>query len=119
MLRNQYGVREAILRAGIDSCCVSEITIAELFYGAAKSGRGKHVQEVNRLARMFQVLPIFGSLQRYGQLKSRLEQAGTRIDDFDLLIGASALQNGLILVTHNTKHFARLEDLNIEDWEQT
>lgn len=68
---------------------------------------------------MFQVVPIFGSLQLYGQLKSRLEQAGTRIDDFDLLIGASALQNGLILVTHNTKHFARLEGLNIEDWEQT
>ena len=40
-----------------------------------------------------------------------------RIDDFDLLIGASALTHNMTLVTHNAKHFARIPNLTMEDWE--
>jgi tRNA(fMet)-specific endonuclease VapC len=38
------------------------------------------------------------------------------IDDFDLLIGASAISNDLILVTRNVSHFERLEQIKIENW---
>ncbi|MCX6582217.1 MAG: hypothetical protein NT166_18760 [Candidatus Aminicenantes bacterium] len=41
---------------------------------------------------------------------------GHLIDDFDLLIGCSAIANGLILVTRNEKHFNRLSSLKIENW---
>ena len=50
-------------------------------------------------------------------MKTLLEKQGMRIDEFDLLIGTSALANSMILVTHNTKHFSRIPDLTIEDWE--
>lgn len=50
-------------------------------------------------------------------MKSDLERKGMRIDDFDLLIGATALKNSLTLVTHNIKHFKRIPGLPIEDWE--
>ena len=117
MLRDQYGVRSRILAASIANCHVSEITIAELFYGAAKSGRKKHLEEVYNVMNMFGIVPIKEALEKYGHIKSDLEEAGTRIDDFDLLIGASALTHNMTIVTHNTKHFARIPNLTMEDWE--
>jgi tRNA(fMet)-specific endonuclease VapC len=48
----------------------------------------------------------------------RLKRLGTRIDDFDLLIGASAIENDLILVTNNISHLGRMADIQIEDWTQ-
>lgn len=41
---------------------------------------------------------------------------GTPIDDFDLLIGAAAVQQDLILVTDNIKHFKNIQGLAIENW---
>ena len=41
---------------------------------------------------------------------------GTPIDDFDLLIGAAAIQQDLILVTDNVKHFKNIRGLVIENW---
>ena len=41
---------------------------------------------------------------------------GRRIDDFDLLIGVTALQNNLTMVTANVKHLERIPDLIIENW---
>jgi tRNA(fMet)-specific endonuclease VapC len=37
-------------------------------------------------------------------------------DEFDLLIGVTAIENKLVLVTDNVKHFAGLEGIKIENW---
>ena len=34
----------------------------------------------------------------------------------DLLIGAQAIGNDLVLVTNNVKEFERIEDIKIENW---
>jgi predicted nucleic acid-binding protein len=46
-------------------------------------------------------------------LRSTLEAAGTRLDDADLQIGATALHHGLELVTGNLRHFQRIPELRI------
>ena len=56
-------------------------------------------------------VPPTKSWRRYVQ-----ESIGQTIEDFDLLIGITARENNLTVVTHNTKHFSRIEDLNTEDW---
>jgi tRNA(fMet)-specific endonuclease VapC len=38
------------------------------------------------------------------------------IDDIDLLIAGIAITNKLVLVTHNIKHFKRVENLDVYDW---
>ena len=48
--------------------------------------------------------------------KARLSKMGIIIDDFDLLIGASALANELIMVTNNVGHLSRLKGIHLEDW---
>ncbi len=57
------------------------------------------------------------TIRRYAIEKVRLRKQGTPVDDdFDLLIGATALENQLILVTENTKDFHRLEGIQLENW---
>lgn len=117
LIRGNNKVLDTIYEKGEDACLVSEITIAELFYGASKSGRSSHFQDVQYILNAFETVSIFPNLRTYGDIKSQLEAKGTRIDEFDLLIGATALNNSMTLVTHNTKHFQRIPNLRIEDWE--
>lgn len=49
---------------------------------------------------------------------AQLRLLGTPVDDIDLLIAGVAVANGLILVTHNSKHFDRIDGLQTEDWSQ-
>ncbi len=51
-----------------------------------------------------------------GEILSSLQAKGTPIGVEDLLIGAIASSNGLIVVSGNTKHFSRISDLPLENW---
>ena len=68
--------------------------------------------------RDMEVLPISPCLPVFAAEKSRLKKLGQPIPDFDLLIGATAIHHGLTLVTNNTKHFQRIQDIQLEDWTQ-
>lgn len=48
--------------------------------------------------------------------KARLKTKGNILDDFDLLIGATAIFNDLTLITKNVSDFDRLLNIVIEDW---
>lgn len=56
--------------------------------------------------------------ERYGEIRAQLQRAGRLIGANDLLIAATALANGLTLITHNTDEFKRIEGLVVEDWEE-
>lgn len=119
LLKNKYGIREKIIEVEPKNCYVSEITIAELYYGASKSNnKTERIKDVEFIATKFDVLPIFPSLELFGDIKTNLESSGNRIDDFDILIGATAIKNNLIMVTDNVKHLERLPNIKINDWKQ-
>jgi len=102
---------------GIDNCFISEITVAELKYGAANSNfPEKNIDKVNLIQQIFTIVYIFNSLDIYAREKARLRKAGNILDDFDLLIGATAISNNLTLVTRNISDFNRLNGLEIENW---
>ena len=67
------------------------------------------------MLRLF-VLPIAGAIPKYAQVKAQLRRQGQLLDDFDLLIGATALAHQLTLITNNTKHFAHFAGIRLEDW---
>jgi tRNA(fMet)-specific endonuclease VapC len=117
-LRNKYDIDKKIKEAGgFDNCAISEITLAELKYGAEISDRvEENMRFVDDFAQNITILPVFNSLTLYAREKARLRRAGNLIDDFDLLIGASAITNQLVLITENEKHFDRLENISIENW---
>ena len=118
VLRNRpKGVRERLLEIGIDKCVVSDLTVFELYSGVASSSNPEQNKEF--LEKMFEKLAVSPASDAYwlaAQEKARLTKAGTPIEDFDLLIGCTALEYGLTLITGNVKHMGRLEGLNIEPW---
>jgi tRNA(fMet)-specific endonuclease VapC len=117
-LRGKYNVNEKLKEVmGHDNCFISEITLAELKYGAELSEKvEENMGFINEFAKEIGVLPIFNSLDLYAKEKARLRKSGYMIDDFDLLIGCSAIRNKLILVTNNEKHFERIQDITIDNW---
>jgi len=117
LFKGQFDLAEKIESIGISKCFLSEITIAELKYGAAKSDfPGKNTIKIMELQQRFTVIPIFNSLDVYAVEKARLKKSGNILDDFDLLIGATAVFNHLTLVTRNVSDFERLNQISIEDW---
>ena len=44
------------------------------------------------------------------------KNAGTLIDDTDILIAAQCITHGHTLVTRNTRHFERIKGLQLVDW---
>jgi len=115
--KGRYNLEETISVVGYENCFISEITLAELLYGAECSERPDyHKAVVNTFAKEIQIIPIFPSIPSYPKEKARLRKLGTLIDDFDLLIGVTAIDNKCILVTNNSKYFKRLEGIIIEDW---
>ncbi|XWK85674.1 MAG: type II toxin-antitoxin system VapC family toxin [Phormidium sp.] len=91
----------------------------ELYYGAYKSSQQEtNLAKLARLFNQFLILPFDErSAKIAGRIRAQLAALGTPIGPYDLQIAAIALANNLILVTHNTNEFSRVEGLQIEDWE--
>ena len=116
LIKDAPDVRRKIIDVGLENCLVPDIAVAELYYGAAKSERPEHFDDVDFIVQHFEMLSIDPALETYGRLKNELEKQECPIDDFDLLIGAIVKQSNLTLVTHNTKPFSHIPDIVLEDW---
>lgn len=116
-LKGQFGLIEKLKNIGFEKCAISEITLAELIYGAEKSQNVvKNSLVVESFADKIIILPIFDAIKIYGKEKARLKAKGIIISDLDLLIGATAIANDLILVTRNVQEFERMDKIKIENW---
>jgi tRNA(fMet)-specific endonuclease VapC len=117
LLKGLFDLDKKIENAETENCFVSEITIAELKFGVENSAhQEKNRKTINEFVNRFTILPIFNSLEIYAKEKARLRKKGKLLDDFDLLIGATAISNDLTLVTRNVSDFERLEGIKIENW---
>lgn len=96
---------------------ISEVTLAELKFGVSNSKAStKNKKALSNFLTGIKILPIIDALDIYADEKARLRKIGFPVDDFDLLIGATAVTNDLILVTNNEKHFKRFSKIKIENW---
>jgi tRNA(fMet)-specific endonuclease VapC len=117
-LRGKYNIIEKLNEVGIDNCAISEITLAELVFGAEKSANPKknHKLIEKFIEQLSIVSTIFDAIQTYGKEKVRLQSEGKMISDFDLFIGCTSIENDLIMVTENIKEFERIKGIKIENW---
>jgi tRNA(fMet)-specific endonuclease VapC len=117
LFRDKFGLQNRINEVGLNNCSISEISVAELIYGAKKSMRPeKNIDLIEKLLLQVKVYPISSTLYLYGEEKARLSRSGEIISDFDLLIGCTAIKHNCILVTENIKEFKRIQNLKIENW---
>lgn len=117
-LRGRVSVRERLAAIGPEVVAISIITLAELRYGAACSARpADNHQAVDDFVQGLHLLGIDPVAARlFGDLKAALRQKGELLEDFDLVIGATARAHNLILVTSNLNHFRRIPGLQVENW---
>jgi tRNA(fMet)-specific endonuclease VapC len=116
-LKGVKNILKRIKEIGLNNCAISEITVAELKYGIERSSKQeKNRKLINDFIESVTIIPIISSFDIYAKEKASLRKQGKIIDEFDLLIGCTAIVNDMILVTGNVKHFERLKDIRIENW---
>lgn len=96
---------------------ISAITAAELAYGVAKSGSARNRSALETFLLPLEIAPFDDrAIWHYAELRAELERRGTPIGALDTQIAAHALTLGCILVTNNTREFARADGLHLENW---
>ena len=116
LLKGQRGIVDKIEIAGCDNCFITDVTLAELWFGAYNSERIEQQKRgVVYLEQLFNVISIRDSVELFGSNKAYLKSKGILIDDFDILIGSTAIKHDLIMVTENIKHLSRLPGISVED----
>lgn len=101
-----------------DGLAISTITLAELEYGVqASAAPEKNTIALMKFLSIVDILPFESSAaEEYGKICADLRKKGTPIGTMDMLIAAHAKAENLIVVTHNTREFKRVEGLLLDDW---
>lgn len=97
---------------------ISSITLAELEFGVQASANvEKNTIALYKFLSIVEILDFDSSAAtEYGKIRADLKRKGTPIGNMDMLIAAHAKSEDLIVVTHNTREFERVEGLQLEDW---
>jgi len=101
--------------------CLSSVIVAELRYGADRSRRQRENNE--RLDLLTAEIPCLdfdlAAARVFGRLRVALEEQGTPIGPYDMLIASQALALRLVLVTANVGEFGRVAGLGVENWRES
>lgn len=119
VMKNSFpSLTERLLNTDPANVAISAITVYELEYGAAKSRWGDRTRDkLYAFLSPFSVLPFDAyDAAAAGYLRCLLAQQDSPIGPYDIQIAAQAFARDLTVVTHNTKEFARIPDLKVEDW---
>ena len=100
----------------LGSIGVSSVTAAELAYGVANSGSIRNRKALEMFLAPLEVMPFDASaIWHYGELRAGLERRSQPVGALDTTIAAHALASNTILVTNNTRGFARVPALRLKN----
>lgn len=118
LVRNPQGkCAERVASAGETNVCTSIVVSAELRYGAAKKRSARLTRQLDEVLSAIEIVSLEAPVDAvYGQVRAKLEAAGTPIGGNDLLIASHALALGLTLVTDNEREFSRVDGLQVDNW---
>lgn len=118
MKRSSDVLLKQLQKTPVSDVCVSVITKSELLFGVEVSPRRQ--QDEAALKAFLQYVEVLDfpndACDHYAKIRSDLRKSGTMIGANDLFIAAHARSLGLTLVTNNTREFARVRHLKIENW---
>ncbi|WP_254544302.1 type II toxin-antitoxin system VapC family toxin [Halomarina pelagica] len=97
---------------------VSSITVLELYEGVARSETPREKRErILGVLDSKSVVPADHPVMRKaGKLSGELITRGEQIEREDCIIAATALLNDEPVVTRNTEHFERIENLDVRSY---
>jgi tRNA(fMet)-specific endonuclease VapC len=117
-IKGNSRIHQRIAELAVIPKAISIITYGELIYGAKKSKQvEKNSSIIYRIAEIFPIIGISRAImETFVELKVSLERKGQRLDEFDLIIAATALSLNYTLVTNNSTHFRRIKGIRLENW---
>jgi tRNA(fMet)-specific endonuclease VapC len=117
-LKGESAVLDNFRQHAADPKAVSVITYGELVFGAQASQRvTENLAKVYRLKEIFPLVDVTPAIMDiFGALKAELRKNGTPVDDFDLLIGATAITMGYRVVTNNERRYTKIPGLEVVNW---
>ena len=84
LFRGQYNLLDKFKEIDLQDCAISEITLAELIFGAENSSNPEKNQKIiEDFLEQIKILPIFNAIPIYAKEKVRLRKKGIMISDFD------------------------------------
>jgi len=93
------------------------ITRFEILRGLKASGATTRLAAFDAFCAANEVLPVDDSVvARAAEIYADLYGRGQLIPDADILIAATAPENGLVLATNNLRDFSRIPALQIDNW---
>lgn len=99
--------------------CISVMTQAELLYGLKRlPADHRLVLGVRQFLKLVKALPWDSdAAEHYAEIRHQLVTTGQPIGEIDMMIAAHSLSAGAILVTNNTRHYARVTaPLTLVNW---
>ena len=117
LLKGKTVIQDRIMEVGPDNCYVSDMILAELFVGPSKSDNVFSMKQAEWVEREFKCVMFGRSYRTYARIRADLERKGKKLDNMDLLIASSAIDNEMTLVTRNQKHFSRIPGLKLLGWD--
>ena len=110
-----------------DECAISAITWQELVRGVERMPEGRKRQYLalclENYEASFDIIPYDKfSAQICGEIQANMEKVGKPLPFYDSQIAATAISNGMVLVTHNLSDFLPAKEtvfLHVEDWFET
>ena len=105
-------------------CAICSTVWQESVYGYERlpDGRRKNMVRncLQSIKETYDIIPYDGFASEIcGEIRARCEEKGRPIPYDDCQIAATAIANGMILVTHNVEDYAALKEnsmLKVEDW---
>jgi len=109
---------ERFLSCSPSSVKIPAIVLYELYFGAEKSQkREENLRKIQAFIAEIEVVPFCRTAAPVcAKIRADLESMGQPIGGNDLLIAATVMAAGGVLITNNMREFARVSDLHIEDW---
>ena len=93
------------------------VVAAELAFGVAQSGSARNREALDMFLAPLTILPFdAAAVWIYGDLRADLERRGTPIGSLDTMIAAHALSQHALLVTNNSREFAKVPGLQLDNW---
>lgn len=120
-IKNQEKTVRRIKEERPKDLCISVITIFEIGYGIEKvkgTKQGEYISKTSKLLtdEIREIVLGHDVAEEGSKIRVELDNIGTQIGSYDLLIGATARYYGLIMATSNVREFERIEGLKIENW---
>lgn len=102
-----------------DSFNISMITYFEVLSGLLMIDARAQLRKFEAFCSSNNVINISeASVTLSAKIAAHLKRKGSVLDNQDVLIAGIALEQNLVLITNNEKHFSRIPDLLIDNWKK-